>query len=43
MNKLFVLGAGTPTPTEERFGSSIVLSIENEKITKGHQCLQRPT
>ena len=32
MNKLFVLGAGTPTPTKERFGSSIVLSIENELV-----------
>ena len=32
MNKLIVLGAGTPTPTGERFGSSVVLSIEDELI-----------
>jgi ribonuclease BN (tRNA processing enzyme) len=32
MNKLIILGAGTPTPTRERFGSSVVLSIEDELI-----------
>ncbi|MBM32662.1 MAG: hypothetical protein CL764_07425 [Chloroflexi bacterium] len=32
MNKVFILGAGTPTPTKERFGSSVVLSIENELV-----------
>ena len=32
MNKLIVLGAGTPTPTGERFGSSVVLSIEDELV-----------
>ena len=32
MNSIHVLGAGTPTPTAERFGSSYVLTIENESI-----------
>ena len=32
MNSIYVLGAGTPTPTAERFGSSYVLNIENESI-----------
>ena len=30
MNSIYVLGAGTPTPTAERFGSSYVLNIEDE-------------
>ena len=32
MNKLFVLGSGTPTPTEDRFGSSIVLCVDDELV-----------
>ncbi|SVC28155.1 uncharacterized protein METZ01_LOCUS281009, partial [marine metagenome] len=32
MNSIHVLGAGTPTPTAERFGSSYVLNIDNESI-----------
>jgi ribonuclease BN (tRNA processing enzyme) len=30
MKKLFFLGAGTPTPTETRFGSAYVLQIDDE-------------
>ncbi len=30
--KLYVLGAGTPTPTPTRFGSAFVLDVEGEKI-----------
>ncbi|GIT58368.1 MAG: hypothetical protein Ct9H300mP19_03160 [Dehalococcoidia bacterium] len=32
MPKLYILGAGTPTPTPTRFGSAYVLEIEGEKI-----------
>ena len=32
MPKLYVLGAGTPTPTPSRFGSAFVLDIDGEKI-----------
>ncbi|MBI64356.1 MAG: hypothetical protein CL778_03635 [Chloroflexi bacterium] len=32
MDKLYILGAGTPTPTPTRFGSAYVLDIDNEKI-----------
>ena len=32
MARLYVLGAGTPTPTPTRFGSAYVLDIEGEKI-----------
>ena len=32
MDKLHILGAGTPTPTPTRFGSAYILEIENEKI-----------
>ena len=32
MARLYVLGAGTPTPTPTRFGSAYVLEIEGEKI-----------
>ena len=31
-DKLYILGAGTPTPTESRFGSAYVLDIDGEKI-----------
>jgi ribonuclease BN (tRNA processing enzyme) len=30
MRKLYVLGAGTPTPTAERFGSAFVLRLDDE-------------
>ncbi|MGB1749150.1 MAG: MBL fold metallo-hydrolase, partial [Dehalococcoidia bacterium] len=32
MARLYVLGAGTPTPTPTRFGSAYVLDVEGEKI-----------
>ena len=32
MNNIHVLGAGTPTPTASRFGSSYVVNIENDSI-----------
>jgi ribonuclease Z len=32
MPRLYVLGAGTPTPTPTRFGSAFVLDIDGEKI-----------
>ena len=32
MNKLYMLGTGTPTPTPERFGTSFVLQIGEEFI-----------
>ncbi|MDG0865486.1 MBL fold metallo-hydrolase [Candidatus Lucifugimonas marina] len=32
MARLYILGAGTPTPTPTRFGSAYVLEIEGEKI-----------
>ena len=32
MDKLHILGAGTPTPTPTRFGSAYILEVENEKI-----------
>jgi len=32
MDKLYILGAGTPTPTESRFGSAYVADIDGEKI-----------
>jgi ribonuclease Z len=32
MPKLYVLGAGTPTPTPTRFGSSFVLDVDGDKI-----------
>ncbi|MEX0762148.1 MAG: MBL fold metallo-hydrolase [Dehalococcoidia bacterium] len=32
MPRLYVLGAGTPTPTPTRFGSAYVLEVEGEKI-----------
>ena len=32
MDKLYILGAGTPTPTPYRFGSAYVLQLGNEKI-----------
>ena len=32
MDKLYILGAGTPTPTESRFGSAYVLDIDGEKV-----------
>ena len=31
-DKLYILGAGTPTPTESRFGSAYVADIDGEKI-----------
>ena len=31
-DKLYILGAGTPTPTASRFGSAYVLDIDGEKI-----------
>ncbi len=32
MRKLYILGAGTPTPTASRFGTSFVLQLENEYL-----------
>ncbi len=32
MNKLYMLGTGTPTPTAERFGTSFVLQLGDEHI-----------
>ena len=32
MSKLYILGAGTPTPTPERFGTSFVLQLGDEHI-----------
>ena len=32
MARLYIIGAGTPTPTPTRFGSAYVLEIEGEKI-----------
>ena len=32
MNKLYMLGTGTPTPTPERFGTSFVLQLGDEYI-----------
>ena len=32
MDKLYILGAGTPTPTPYRFGSAYVLQLGHEKI-----------
>jgi len=32
MTRIHVLGAGTPTPTPTRFGSSFVVEIENDQI-----------
>ena len=32
MARLYVLGAGTPTPTEHRFGSSYVLEVGGEQL-----------
>jgi ribonuclease Z len=32
MAKLFLLGAGTPTPTQDRFGTSSVLQLDEEYI-----------
>ena len=29
MSYLYILGAGTPTPTSERFGSSYVIELDN--------------
>ena len=30
--RLYILGAGTPTPTPTRFGSAFVLDIDGEKV-----------
>ena len=32
MARVHILGAGTPTPTPERFGSSFVVEVAGEKI-----------
>ena len=32
MTSIYVLGAGTPTPTAQRFGSSFVIKTEDNQI-----------
>ncbi|SVE04247.1 uncharacterized protein METZ01_LOCUS457101, partial [marine metagenome] len=32
LKKITVLGAGTPTPTKDRFGSSIVVKVNDEFV-----------
>ena len=32
MSRLYILGAGTPTPTTERFGTSFVLQLDEDFI-----------
>ena len=32
MARVYVLGAGTPTPTAQRFGTSYVLKLDNEQV-----------
>ena len=41
MARLYIIGAGTPTPTPARFGSAYVLEIEGEDHERAREYLER--